>query len=371
LSARDINAKQQEIASLESQIEQLQTTYARLLGFLSTRSPNTLTLIESAELPGYPYAPNVPLNTALAASIGLILSLAGIVLLEYLDDTIKSPEEATEITGFQTLSILAKIDNKASERLKRDVPEKVELANPEDGLDKKLVTYYAPRYAYAEAYRMLRTAIQFESIEKPVKSILVTSGNLGEGKSLTSANLAIVTAQAGLRTILIDADLRKPFQHHLFDAKNDTGLANCLLSGTITSNSIRPTGVENLYLMTSGTLPPNPSELLGSKHMVALKAQLEAQADFIIFDVPPCLPVVDASILARSVDGVIMIVDIGRTRRRDAVRARDILRRSGGRILGIVLNRAEPHANYSYYEDYVTQAEKPLPPERQKQPSKM
>jgi capsular exopolysaccharide synthesis family protein len=223
------------------------------------------------------------------------------------------------------------------------------------------VTLSAPRSAAAEAYRVLRTSIQLGGVDKPIKSILVTSSTRAEGKSLTAANLAVVMAQGGLRTILVDGDLRKPFQHRLFGiSNNDVGLTNSLSKPGTIDEFLRPTKVENLRLLTSGPLPPDPAELLGSERMRALKARLEAEVDMLIFDSPPCLPVADTAILARLLDRAILVVDVSHTRRKDALRAKEILHRAGARVLGVVLNRVHTRgADYYYYDAYTSHNDQP------------
>ena len=201
---------------------------------------------------------------------------------------------------------------------------------------------------------MLRTNIQFSSVDQPVKSILVTSAGPVEGKSVTAANLAVIMAQAGLRTILIDADLRRPVEHRLFNLTNEVGLTNALIAQGPLDSYVRPTQVENLRILTTGALPPNPAEALGSGRMRALKAHLESEADMLIFDSPPCFPLTDAAVLARLVDGVVLVVDCADTRRDSALRAKELLEKVGGHILGIVLNRVSPQGSgyYNYYYYY-------------------
>ncbi|MBM3131341.1 MAG: CpsD/CapB family tyrosine-protein kinase [Chloroflexi bacterium] len=160
-------------------------------------------------------------------------------------------------------------------------------------------------------------------------------------------------AQAGLRTVLIDADMRRPTQHRLFRLTNDLGLTNGLVQlDPSLDGYARATGIENLRVITTGQLPPNPAELLGSKRMQKLVAALKEQTDIIIFDTPPCLPLADAHILARQVDGVVLVIDAGSTRREAAGKAKEALERAGGRVLGVVLNRVNPRGNGYYYYHY-------------------
>jgi len=337
-SAREIADKQQQIGTLQQQINQWQLTYASMLNYTSSRSPNYITVIEPARLPTSPIAPNVSTTVMLAAAIGALLAIGGAFLIEYIDDTVKSPDDIAESLKLSVLGVIARITG-------RDLAE-------------KLVAARHPRSSHAEAYRLLRTNIQVADVDHPVKTVLVTSPNPLEGKSVTAANLAVVMAQAGLRTVLVDADMRRPTQHRLFRLTNDLGLTNGLVqTDPALDGYVRTTDVENLRVLTTGQLPPNPAELLGSKRMQKLVAALKDQADMIIFDTPPCLPLADAAILARQVDGVVLVADAGKTRRDAVTKAKEAMERAGGRILGVVLNRVSPRSSgyYHYYYYYYSQ----------------
>ncbi len=374
VGARDVSAKQQQIASLEAEIARWQQSYVSMQQLLAPRSPNYLSVIEPAQVPRYPYAPNVLLNVALAAAIGLMLSLGVVVLIEYLDDTLKHVDEVAHLLELPILGTLAQIGNSEldwSARLKMLLPrwtrsnpnvplppESIEGTQPIDSSQGRLITMYASRSPEAEAYRELRTNLQFNNVDKPIRSIVVTSAGKGEGKSLTAANLAVVMAQSGLRTILIDADLRRPTQHRLFNFVNSTGLTDSLLSTTSPTIYLQASPVENLRILLTGPLPPNPSEMLASNRMRQVKQQFEAEADLLIFDSPPCLPVTDAAILATLTDGVLMVVDVTRTTRKEALRAKEILTKVGARILGVATNRVALRQEYNYYYTYAVNDQK-------------
>jgi succinoglycan biosynthesis transport protein ExoP len=374
-SAREIAAQRQQISTVESQIDQWQQRYTAMLAYLAPRSSNYLSIIETAQLPTQPYAPNTPLNVILAAVVGLILSLSAAIAIEYLDDTLKHPDDITRVLQLPTLGTLAKLNGNTESPVDASAvsdwtdreshstnPEALSLStvpggNGESGapvsVDAKLVSALSPRSSEVEAYRVLRTNIQFLGIDKPIKTILVTSSNSGEGKSLVAANLAVVMAQAGSRTILVDTDLRRPTQHYLFGFANDIGLTDSLMSLPDVSELLHSTQIANLEILTSGPLPPNPAELLASERMRTLKARLEAEADIVIFDSPPLLPVTDAALLAHLVDGVVFVVDVAHTRQKDALRAKGILDRASARIFGVVLNRVIPSgSDYYYYHHY-------------------
>jgi capsular exopolysaccharide synthesis family protein len=211
-----------------------------------------------------------------------------------------------------------------------------------------LVTLSSPRSAAAEAYRTLRTNIQLSSIDSPIRALLVTSASADEGKSTTLANLAVAFAQAGQRVVLVDSDLRRPSLHTIFGAANERGLTSMLLEDDAAPPLVA-TSVDGLRLLPSGPIPPNPSELLGSKRIENAIERLKADADLLLFDAPPALAVSDAAVLSRRVDAVMLIVSAGRTKRDHATRARQVLERAGARLLGVVLTNASvEEAVYSY-----------------------
>src|SRR5579859_350767 len=192
----------------------------------------------------------------------------------------------------------------------------------------KLVTLQEPTSPAAEAFRTLRTNIQFAALEKPIKTLLVSSPAPDEGKSATAANLAVTLAQAGHRTILVDADLRRPSQHSLWGISNDRGLTSMMLDKTGSEAPLCAVEVENLAILPSGPLPPNPADLISAPRMDEIVATLAAQAEFVLFDAPPLLAVTDAILLGSKVDGVLLIVKAGATRRDHAQRAKDALQRA-------------------------------------------
>jgi len=211
-----------------------------------------------------------------------------------------------------------------------------------------LITLVNPRSTVAEAYRTLRTNIQLSSLDEPVRTLLVASAGTDEGKSTTLANLAVTFAQAGRRTILVDSDLRRPSLHALFGTANDRGLTTMLLQDDAPAPLVE-TPIEGLRLLPSGPTPPNPSELLASRRLEGAIARLTGDADLVLFDSPPALAVSDAAVLSRRVDGVVLVVSAGKTRREHAARARQVLERAGARLLGVVLNNASVEdAVYSY-----------------------
>lgn len=204
-----------------------------------------------------------------------------------------------------------------------------------------LVTLSQPRSPASEAYRTLRTNIQFASLDKPLKTLLVTSTDPGEGKSTTLANLAVTMSQAGNQVIVVDCDLRRPNLHRLFGRDNASGLTTMMTESAAREQPpLQDTGVPNLRLLASGPLPPNPSELLSSRRLDEIMARLTQEADIVLIDTPPTVAVTDAAILASKVDGVLVVMQAGKTKRDLARRARLLLEKAKANVLGVVLTNA-------------------------------
>ncbi|MCO6452948.1 MAG: CpsD/CapB family tyrosine-protein kinase [Caldilineales bacterium] len=213
----------------------------------------------------------------------------------------------------------------------------------------ELITLADARSPQAEAYRSLRTNLEFSSLDNPLRSLLVTSAAPDEGKSTTLANLGVINAQAGKRVVLLDCDLRRPRLHELFGLGNNTGVTTSLLDPT-TPLPLQNTSVSNLRVMTSGPLPPNPADLLASERMNGLLSQAMADADLVLVDAPPVIAVTDAALLAAKVDGVLLVVSAGHTRREHAQRAKDLLAKVNANLVGAVLNNAALEGGmYGYY----------------------
>ncbi len=336
-SAREIADTQSQIAALQQKLSNDQTNYGQLLAFLGEGSVNSLSIVEAAVVPSAPSGPGKMRTLLMAGAVGLVLGVATAFLLEYLDDTIKTPEDIEKTARLTTLAGISRIPG----------------AKPEE----RLITVKHPKSPISEAYRVLRTNLQFSSLDRPIRTLVVTSPNPTEGKSTTVANLGAVMAQAGKRVIIVDSDLRRPVQHRIFGVENREGLTEALLQPELlTDGQLKVTGVENLRLLNTGALPPNPSELLGSHRMGQLVERLKEEADVILFDSPPALAVTDASVLAMLADGVLLVLDTGRTRRSAAKETAERLRQVGANVLGAALNRLKPgRSGYYYYYYYYSQ----------------
>jgi protein-tyrosine kinase len=215
--------------------------------------------------------------------------------------------------------------------------------------ERSLITFFSPRAAISEQYRTIRTNIQFSSVDESIQTIMVTSSGPEEGKSTTVANLAVVFAQTGKKVLLIDADLRKPTVHYTFQVDNLSGLTNVLTKQATMEEAVNETKVENLFVLTSGPIPPNPAELLGSKAMDELLVSSLETYDIVIFDTPPVLAVTDAQILANKCDGTILVVNSGKTEIEPAVKSKELLLSSKGKLLGVVLNQKNANDSQYYY----------------------
>lgn len=292
-----------------------------------------------------PVSPKVHLNLILSVLIGLGLGVMIVFVKEYFDRTIKTPEQI-EKKGFTVLSAIpvieieAKVDGK---QLKKDEGRNIAA---------HLITHLSPKSPVAEAYRVLRTGIQFAKLDRKIKSVVVASSAPKEGKSTTSSNLAITMAKADLKTVLLDTDLRRPVLHRVFGVKREPGLTDYLFGRAEIDEIFKQTEVENLYLVPCGIVPPNPSELLGSEKMKEFIEYLKSNYDMVIFDTPPLVAVTDALILANQVDGVLLVASAGKTEIDVIDKAREMIHRVGGNIIGVLLNNFDASATYGTYYRY-------------------
>jgi len=329
------------LENLQGRLVTLRATYAALLSASAQSASNLLTVVEPAIAPDTPISPRTLLNTLLAAVVGLLLAAAVAAIVEYLDDRVKNSDAVQEIAGLSTLGSVARMS--------------VGLGRPEFY---RLATLINPRSGSAEAYRALRTNIEFASVDTPIRTLVVTSSRPHEGKTVTASNLAVAYAQADRRTILVDADLRKPGVHSMFGIPNEDGLTTLLRDEKATVARVaNSTEQANLRVVTTGPLPPNPAELLGSQRMRRVIDKLKADADIVIFDTPPAQVVVDAVVLSSYLDATVLVVDVGRSRRGALRQAGEALARANAKVLGVILNRVPGLSRSSdhgyYHEDVV------------------
>jgi capsular exopolysaccharide synthesis family protein len=223
----------------------------------------------------------------------------------------------------------------------------------QDLTQRSLITHNNPKSPISEQYRTIRTNIQFASVDKEFRTLMVTSSGPGEGKSTTAANLGVVLAQQGKRVLLIDGDLRKPTVHYTFKVSNIYGVTNVLTRQMPLKDTVVKTNIPDLDVLPSGPVPPNPSELIDSKSMDNLIEEAQSMYDYILFDTPPVLAVTDGQLLSNKVDGVILVVSSGKTEIEAAVKARDLLMHAKAKLIGTVLN-AKDISNDNYYYYYGT-----------------
>ena len=329
---------QTELMRLQDQLVQYQNSYSALLssyseiGLAEANSSATVTVISPADTPKAPIRPRVFSNTLLAMVLGAVAGVGLAFLVEYLDDTVKSPEDL-QVTGLGVIGAVQRVPG-----------------NGKSG-SSQIFAVGQPKSLVSEAYRTIRTNLQFSSLDTPLRSLVVTSAVATEGKTTTAANLAVVMAQAGNRIVLVDGDLRRPSTHKLFGLSNGTGLTTALVEDPEALNGyLQDSGIENLRILPAGPIPPNPQELLGSQRMEELLRMLEKEADIVVLDTPPTLVVSDANVLAARASGVLMVVNTGKTRRAAVRQAVEGLRNVGANVLGCVLNMVSTRgARSSYY----------------------
>lgn len=295
-------------------------------------SPFNVSVIKPATAPLIPSTPNIKLNLLLGLIVGLGLGLGGAIMRSRLDNKIRGEADLRHIT---------------------DTPVLGGISFDPDASRKPLLTQTGPQSPRAESFRQLRTNLQFANVAGGAKTVLVTSSVPGEGKSTTATNLAIALAEAGQTVCLVDADLRRPMVNDYLGLDRSAGLTTALVGRADVNDLLQHWGDDDLYVLTSGQIPPNPSELLGSKPMKDLIDRLEAVFDSVIIDAPPLLPVTDAAVLSQHVGGVILVVGTQKLRHQDLEKSLSALKMVGSNILGIVLNRLPtrgPDAySYSYY----------------------
>jgi capsular exopolysaccharide synthesis family protein len=332
-SAQEINDKQDQITSLQSKLSTIENNYGLLLSNTQQGAVNTLAIIESAEVPSNPIGPRKGLSILLAAAVGFILAACEAYLLEYLDNTLKSPDDVLRLFSVPIIGRIFEQPDGMNEN---------QLYNPDISND-----------PLSEQFRTLRTAIDFAETDHSLKTILVTSPDIGDGKTSVAANLALSIAQKGKKVFLLDADLRKPRIHKLFNLANDQGLTNQAATRAAIDWRSGIKEVRNVNVLTAGTMPPDPAQLLSSERVNLILSEMKEAADFLIIDGPPFF-IADAMILASKVDGVLIVVRPGHTRRSFAKATMEQIKLTGARVIGVVLNRI-PLRNANYYggESYL------------------
>ncbi len=311
-------------------------------------------IIDPAKPPKNPVRPKKVLNLILGMVVGLGLGIGITFLLEAMDNSIRTNEDVERL-GITILGSIPVINENDTYNKIKVEPAGVKNGTTDDvkRMASRLITHFAPKSPISEAYRSFRTNIQYAKIDQKLQTILVTSPGPGEGKSTSAVNLAITMAQMGSRVLLVDADLRRPVVHSIFNTDRRVGLTNALVARAKLEETIIQTEINNLSIITCGTLPPNPSELLGSPPMDKLIADLKTKFDVVLFDTPPVIAVTDAAVLGSKVDGIILVVKSGQTDKEACFRAHSLLKNVKTHILGSLLNGVNIESLYgSYYYYY-------------------
>ncbi len=306
-------------------------------------------IVDRALPPEDPVSPKKKMNLLLGILVGLGLGVGLTFIREYLDTSLKTIEDIERL-GFAVLGSIPYITSQRIETRPKKMNGEIQR------IESRLITHFAPKSPISEAYRTLRTNIQYTKIDRPIRTVLVTSSNPGEGKSTSVANIAITFAQMGAKTLLIDTDLRRPVLHAIFDHPRTEGLTNVLVGNIDLKEGIKPTHIDNLSLLCSGTLPPNPSELLASEAMEKLLEKASAQFDILLFDSPPVIAVTDAAVLATKLDGVVLVTKSGETNKDAMTRSRVLLENVNAKIFGVLVNGVNIDnmygSTYYYYQYY-------------------
>jgi len=339
------SAEEEELATLKGDLEQLKNL--RLLWnfqLAQALAAGGISLGESASLPTSPVSPKTTQDVLLACVLGLVVTTGAAFLKEYLDRSVKTAEDVSQLTGLSTLGVIARFKSNPGEK-------------------GGLIAEAHPRSSIAEAFRMLRTNLQFATLDRPAQTLLVTSAGPDEGKTSVLANLAVSLAQTGKKVIAVDTDLRRSHLHELFGISNEIGFTNLLLAQQPdVAGFLQPTKVEGLRVLTSGPRPHNPAELVSSPRISFLVGELRKEADIVLFDCAPVLVAADAPVLAAKLDATILVVEAGRTRPEALVETKEALSKGNVLILGAVLNRVNVtgrggyyyHYRYPYHYDYYS-----------------
>jgi len=312
---------------------------------------SNIRIVDPAVPPVKPVKPKKKMNMLLGLFLGLGAGIGIAFIRDYIDHSIKSGDDLQRL-GLTAIAIIPTIDVKSAlQKLGKIYKEK--NLNEEILLKSRLVSHYDPKSAVAEAYRTLRTNIQFMSPDRPIKSLLVTSAGPSDGKSTTVINIAITFASLDKKTLLIDADLRKPVQHKVFEFQRGPGLTHLLIEDLQDEDVIRHTEIPNLDLITCGDIPPNPSELLASQRLKNFMERMKEKYDVILFDTPPVIAVTDATVLSQLTDALLLVVRAGSTDLRVLERSLELLRHVKANLIGAVLNGVNISTGYdSYYYYY-------------------
>jgi capsular exopolysaccharide synthesis family protein len=352
--ANQLNESAIEYSLLKRDVETNRTLYEGLLeklkeaGVTAGLRSNNIKVVDVARIPTAPSEPNIPRNLSFALLLGLTSGIGLAFLLENLDNSVRTPEQAQVISALPALGMIPLGSKRTSDENKGHLA----LASSKEAVE--LVTQTRPQSQMAESYRALRTSLLLSSLGAPPKVILVTSAMPQEGKTTTSINTAVVLAQKGVRVLLIDADLRRPGIHKALGMGPRSGLSNVLTGSVDLQQAItRSPLIPSLSILPAGTPPPNPAELLASMNTRDLIEGLRQEFDHIVIDTPPTLSVTDAVVLSTRADAVVLVIRSGKTTKQALRRARELLFRVNARVTGVLLNAVDLSSpDYYYYYEY-------------------
>jgi succinoglycan biosynthesis transport protein ExoP len=353
--ANKLNESAIEYSLLKRDVDTNRQLYEGLLqklkeaGVTAGLKSNNIRLVDVARTPAAPSEPNIPRNLAFAFVLGLTSGIGLAFLLENMDNTVRTTEQAQVVSGLPPLGMipLSSPNGTSSASLKR-----LTIASSREAVE--FVTVSRPQSQMAESYRALRTSLLLSSLGGPPKVIMVTSARPQEGKTTTAINSAIVLAQKGVRVLLVDADLRRPSVHKTLGLGPSSGLSNVLTGNATLEQAISESQIlPNLFVLPAGSPPPNPAELLASPQMKEILGELRGQFDHVVIDTPPTLSVTDAVVLSPRVDAIILVIRSGQTTKQALRRARDILMQVNAHVTGVLLNAVDlTSPDYYYYYEY-------------------
>lgn len=354
--ANALNESSIEYNLLKRDVETNRTLYEGLLqklkeaGVTAGLHSTNIRKVDQARVPTSPTSPNIPRNLAFGFALGLSSGIGLAFLLDAIDNTVRTPEQAQVISGLPSLGVIPLGSRQTAQLI--NPAKKLSLAASREVVE--LVTQARPQSQMAESYRALRTSLLLTSLGAPPKLILVTSALPQEGKSTTSINCAIVLAQKESRVLLVDADLRRPSIHKTLGLGHRIGLSDILTgNATLEQAVLRSPSVPSLFILPAGTPPPNPAELLASPNMRNILSTLRGQFDHIVIDTPPTLSVTDAVVLSTNADAVVLVIRSAQTTKQALRRSRELLMRVNARVSGVLLNAVDLRSpDYYYYYEY-------------------
>ncbi len=360
-----------QIAILQSQVDSITTKIeqyvkmrdeARVTATLEGMRSSNISVVQKAEIPKMPISPQKQKNLILALMIGLFGGVGLCFFLEYLDNSVKTPDDIEKISGLPSLGMIPYLPPEGISKKKKygyfskyadhysygdENPGNEEIL--EQVKEIELVNYLFPRFFISEDYRTVRTSILLSYAKSPPKSIVLSSAVPSEGKTTTASNLAVAFAQLSEKVLIVDSDLRKPRLHKIFKVKNIGGLSGYLAGKATLTDSIKMTAIDNIWILPSGPIPPNPSELLNSERMKELMEKMREGFDMVLFDTPPVLAAIDAVVLSSMVESVLLVLHSGKTTNKAFAKAVDDLHKVKANIMGVVLNEVRMNQMDTYY----------------------